>query len=1222
MSLELISESDNSSRDRLLKQGQIEAEFPALLSPSAHRDVAAHCKVHLVIDIPRDAYHVGPWPIGRPRADYPCCVQAAILDWHMTVAKLAQIRVFVEILYDQDYPNVSAGGCRVDPCAVRAYRYHFAYGDNEWVVACTKMSELLAGPDPHKCKRYLNGRHKMVVPGKYDTTASRLYSEKEYVKAVRTITAGMWHGFDANGVTYDTAATGEGADMFDLDDEDQGEIQTGGAVLPEHHVAAPFEFARVMRHALRDQIDTQWNLAPEQRGGDCYYTVANALRFPFPRLVVEIDYSSADNSPDYRKYVGYEYYPDVAMLRSKLRQQGRTMGANLSFSLSRMTMDELIDRMRPSASARITDPTVFDPIKVPAHWSNPGLSMAGSQSGIVMTKTFPVVEMYKRHMRRVIKNSYENELICPQTEALRLMELLWHTPPDHGVPIAFHDVFQSKMALIDDIDRDSELGRHVDIRLFDKGSMNKHTGGHRMSFGSISTMRDAVMFTSDLRLTQVQAMAFELIHAMCAGLGKHDSEQKVGETAQAFIFVAGNIALGKTVLTEVLIACIVECVLELAGTESEMADCENMCNKLIIKDDINLANKSTEKYQSELSTGVRTHKRNRQREDSGDREIEKNLYARDGNVHVATSNTPLNAAMHSRAINVDIPDDADAAAKKSANSMSKRDLMCEVDVDPMALPAAGTCMRLQNLWTWDMWKSRNIGLYTFDTSLWKVVLTVMRHIIGEEYCLDIRKLMQAKRLAVCRMLKRVSSTWQCVIKPYIERNANDDTDIDATELLFYRHYSIMSVSDAVSAIRVVENTCSDEGPLRQVACALRMQVRFERGNMCPITVDGDSQYFETDLPPIISEMAARIGPILTSMKRPEMIGKYINKLMQDNRGNNPVIKIVNLPNKPKCVVLLKSYFCSTTIVSQIERDVYKALMNVWQFYKTNRNHEDDEFRANVRAMVAIEYEEPDDPYVVFQAQVKTAICNPCAKTWFPADELLVDIMEYATVDLTKTVAIMGYRPDVLVHKPDEPMAPAEIEVAHQITSADVSFIPENAEPCRRDGLIVEDYPGDTQVYKTPKQWVNGIAVRMETMYHFHHEATVGVEGTTDKWMTFATAVHAIEGVVRPNERVAVGIGSLPDVNTGHPCSTFEFPGVPEDWTLKIQNKRTKWSAGDESQMGQDNRLFSMGSHTTFTKYSNLWDRVARAHSRKVDPKCDGPPEWASREFADYAWKEL
>ena len=110
MELPVSRESDIDSQKRLLEQGLVQAEFPPLLSPNAHRPVATYGRVHLAVEVPRDAYHAGPWPIGRPRLDESVCLQAAVLDWHMQVAAAAQIRVFVEIIYDNDYDNVAAGG--------------------------------------------------------------------------------------------------------------------------------------------------------------------------------------------------------------------------------------------------------------------------------------------------------------------------------------------------------------------------------------------------------------------------------------------------------------------------------------------------------------------------------------------------------------------------------------------------------------------------------------------------------------------------------------------------------------------------------------------------------------------------------------------------------------------------------------------------------------------------------------------------------------------------------------------------------------------------------------------------------------------------------------------------------------------------------------------------------------------------------------------------------
>lgn len=1216
----MCKESSDVSRERLLKQGKIQAQFSPLLSPSAHRNIAAHCSVHLVIEIPRSAYHAGPWPVGRPRMDEAVCLQAAVLDWHMRIAAAAQIRVFVEILYDQEYPNTTDGGCRIDPCAVRAYRYHFPYGDTQWVSACAAQAKALGGPDPHKAKRYHNGSHKLIVEGVYGTSGERLYNEREYVRAVKLMFGGQIENFGVGGLSFDAHSSGSGDEPHGYDAVIEHDPDSDGGVLDIGHACSPFEFARMNNHPMRANAMAEWNIPDEQRDVACYRRQNGGIGFPFPRLVVEIDYSRAEVLQSYLKWCLYEWYPSEHLLRTKLVRQGSLLGANLRQELRLASLDDMLERMRPGCPNRISDPGEFDPILVPPHWTQPGSAMASSQNGIVMCLAFPVVELYKREMRRAVSLARDGLNINVDRVACQLVERIFHTPPDDGVPVAFYEIEQNVWELEDELAANDTLRERVDVRLYSPDEMQRHST-ERIGFGSLSTMRNGVMFTADLRMTQIQAMAFELIYDSCASLGKHDSEQGVGETAQVFIYIAGHVALGKTVLTEVLNACIPTSCLELAGTESELSDCENMCNKLIVKDDINLHGKSTEKYQSELSTGVRTHKRNQQHESTNGRVIAKDYYARDGNVHVATSNASLNPAMESRAMCFDIMDDADAAAAKSTTSLTKYDLACQGDVDPMDQAAAGKAMRMQNIWTWRLWKPRNIGLFAVNTRMWSVTVAIMRQILGEENCLDIRMLQQAKRLAQSRTIKRVTATFHCVVSPMAKRE-QEDVDLECLEYEFYRRQAIVDVPSILGAIYSVQNTCSDSVPLRQVACAIRSCVVMERGNLKPVLAANDELYMETDLPPEPFAIAERLVGMLTSMKGTGLIVKFVNKLMRDSRGGYPVMKQGTVNGKSRGLLVLKSYFCSTNLVSKGDRDVFSALMAVWQYYKDNRNDADPDHAANVRGLVAVEYHEPDDPWIVFHTQVKGALCDwQRAPSWLPVDDLMGSLVGQPVDGLTKRITMLGMRPDVLIYDKETGNV-AELEVATPFSENDVSFVPPASQPCRPDGMLVEDYPTGTNVYKHKKVWSNVLAVRAETLFHFHAEAAMHGADHGQTWIEFCTAALAVEGVVRPGERVALGMGPVPDMATGHPSTSFVYSGVPDDWSLKVKNKRYKWSSSSEdSNSATSFRLFGPGTYTTFKKDARLWDKVEKDQAHQATGSTERP-KWAQRANVDYLWNEL
>ncbi|MGB0547709.1 MAG: hypothetical protein ACPGR8_01130 [Limisphaerales bacterium] len=1152
--------------------------------------------------------------------DEAVCLQAAVLDWHMRIAAAAQIRVFVEILYDQEFPNSTDGGCRIDPCAVRAYRYHFPYSDTQWVSACTAMARALEGPDPHKSKRYHNGSHKLMVPGVYGTTGDRLYNEREYVRAVKLMFGGQIENFGVGGLSFDSHATGAGDDGHGYDLSIDREPDEDGGMLDIGHACSPFEFVKLDGHPMRRNAMEEWNLPDEQRDVSCYQRQNGGIGFPFPRLVVEVDYSRAELQQSYLKWCLYEWYPSESLLRTKLVRQGSLCGANLRQELRLATLDDMLERMRPGCPNRISDPGEFDPIMVPPHWTQPGSAMAASQNGIVMCMAFPVVELYKRHMRRAVMLAKTSMTINIDRVAIKLVDRIFHTTPDDGVPTAFYEVEQNVWELEDELAASDMLCARVGARLYDANEMRRHSTD-RIGFGSLSIMRNGVMFTSDLRMTQIQAMAFELIYDSCASLGKHDSEQGVGETAQVFIYIAGHVALGKTVLTEVLNACIPTSCLELAGTESELSDCENMCNKLIVKDDINLHGKSTEKYQSELSTGVRTHKRNQQHETTNGRVINKEYFARDGNVHVATSNAPLNAAMESRAMCFDIMDDADAAAAKSNTSLTKYDLACQGDVDPLDQDAAGKAMRMQNIWTWRLWKPRNIGLFNVNVRMWSVTVAIMRQVLGEENCLDIRMLQQAKRLAQSRAIKRVTATFQCVVSPLAQRD-DDDVDLECLEYEFYRRQAILDVGSILGAIYSVQNTCSDSVPLRQVACAIRSSIVMERGNLKPVLAANDELYMETDLPPEPFAIAERLVGMLTSMKGVGLIVKFVNKLMRDSRGGYPVMKQGTVNGKSRGLLVLRSYFCSTSLVSKDDRDLFASLMAVWQYYKDNRDCEDVDLRANVRGLVAVEYNEPDDPWIVFHTQVKGALCDwQRAPGWLPVDDLMGPLLGQPTDGLTKRITMLGMRPDVLIYDKETGNV-AEMEVATPFSEADVTFVPPNSELCRPGGLLIEDYPDTTRLYKHKKVWSNVLAVRAETLFHFHAEAAMHGTDQSQKWIEFCTSALAVEGVVKPGERVALGMGPAPDMATGHPTTSFVYPGVPDDWHLKVKNKRYKWSSsGEDSNTATSFKLFGSGTFTTFKKDAKLWDKVERDQAMQVTGSTERPV-WGRRDRVDYLWSEL
>ena len=91
--------------------------------------------------------------------------------------------------------------------------------------------------------------------------------------------------------------------------------------------------------------------------------------------------------------------------------------------------------------------------------------------------------------------------------------------------------------------------------------------------------------TANLRLTQIQAVPFELIMGFALNLGKHDNESAVGETVQTGLLVTGGCGWGKSVLVENATGCTPEACVELTGTSSEYG-CHEQNNRLFISDDM------------------------------------------------------------------------------------------------------------------------------------------------------------------------------------------------------------------------------------------------------------------------------------------------------------------------------------------------------------------------------------------------------------------------------------------------------------------------------------------------------------------------------------------------------------------------------------------------------------------------------------------------------------
>lgn len=1240
---------------RLKLTGQDESadtayHFP-LTSPQAFKVPAANGDVILAAEFSRTNWFPGAARVGRPRAQPRGCQQVSLFMFLCEIAARTRAFAAIETLVTATVEKTRP----LNPCSVKGYRLWVVLTAADVVAASTFAAQLFSGSDRAPAKRTSSGEHKVLVPGEYHVGYTAFYSEHRYLTAITAYTMGLYHGFAGGVISYDVSVHGASANVGpsggpDGADDDMSRESFFDAVIPEpngpesvsqgghapaladNHFLAPFEAARLFDAPLTaNRHNDSWDLSPEQTSLDGYIHLSGQLKFPSPTNVTVLTGAWFTDAQTLNNRVLPEFYPDAPTVARAISDSVAAIGGDVRARLRGLPMSELLALFAEDAETPFADPTAHAPIPTPAHWHTPKGGRLG-QGATALVRVFPTVERCRQHVEALWASSKSREPGTVEREIVRCMADLFETEPD-GVPETYYQVHTETVELRTMAMAKTKVGHAIRKALYSpkaRARVRRDKGG-RMDNGSVMYVQLAGDAVSAMGLTQDQVCPFMLIYPGLGRLGWHTA------TTSFLVTLEGHVALGKTKLLEVVTDCLPNaCVLH-QGTMSALADLKSVTCKLSVRDDIQLA-EDTGALQSALSTGVRSHSRNELHPSGFGYEVKDHIFVR-AIAHLWTSNNPFKVAIKSRAIQIFM-----AAAKNTgggAQSLSKMD-RAAAPVDKTAASAASVVNQLRMSWCFQFWMQEAVGGLVVDSSIFYATIAVVRELLGDRFTLTTRLLQHVHLCSIAHMVLRITSLWNSVVLPTV--TSDDDADPDIERIRFFAHRSIVTAPDVLRATTQISTVADKTRHRFDVVAAIRETIEMQPGGTVPVLSD-DELYFVCDLQTSMAEMADRLSGMLESFKGHGIITTFLTDLMGMSEHGHPVMRIAQpRGGGRKRVEILRTHALNPMVVAPRERLIMDALVDYWQ-------REVDHWHSNATgvahtALAAVEWDEPDNPRIIFRNDVLTSLRKPGENYTFQVADSIVSESPHAMV---KTMAFMDFRADW--SNTDGMGNYLVADVANVFDPTDLPLVPPTAVPCRADGIVRTVLKAPDASVKCKKEWQHVLAVDWSTLrqYQAARKNTRGQIDTAHRFDPDVTAaVLACEGVVQVGDTVAAGCFQQPDPVDGHPMTCERYAGVADGFSVRVKNpigfipaaqatdsdaydSDTDSEADDDSDDADNPSasplprmstretgalLFKDGAeHITFDATSQWYNRVEEVHgTRLTGAPC---PEKYRRINADY-----
>lgn len=1218
MSHSLVEQQDKElSRAQLQHQDESGSGifFPLtskLRSPAANYDVV------FAFELPRSLWYDGAAVIGRPRADGRCCAQVSLALLLIELASRTTSPLFWEILVDQSVPDTAAHEHRAHPGAVRGYRLWWAAPMAHVIAASQVLAELLGGPDPTKAKRMLDGTTKIVVPGEFAVSYDRFYNEAQYVATVQAYGMGLYQGF-SGGLSYQAEEQGPHAQAVGGDDEDMffdtdavetapSAPATEGGVLPDAHALASFEAGRLFGQTMTENRHSTFNLRPRQAELSSYVGLRGQLDFPFPELVHAVQWNHRfSSSKDFHELVLPEFLPCRDMIADAIGSAVAMQGGNVWQDIRAMTVDQLLALFNDTADVPLVDMTSYAPIRAPRHWQMPTAATAMNTGAGAMARVYYAVERTKQYMLSIRALAREHPEVDDQKLMLDRMSQIFDTVPDAGVPATYYEVGQDHREIESLVKDNVPLGQAVKRTLYSRAAMRSESNGAPgpMDYGSVLVSQLAATTTETLGLTQIQAVPFLMIYMAMGKLAHHSCEG-----ACLLISLEGHIALGKTKILETVASVMPQSAILLQATMSAMADCKHETAKLSLRDDI-MAEAHDGKKQSELSLRSRSHSVNEANPNGSGRRVVNRTYVRNC-AHLWSMNHWLPPALASRAIQVSMFDDADAAGGKS-----KMDLAA-APMDRVSQMAATLSMKTRIIWCYEFYQQEALGGFTINDDIFYACIAIMRKIMNDAMSLTTRLIDHCRTIAIGMMTLRVTGQWHCVMKRQLQK-ARPDEDLAPMRLRFYQYRSIVTAADFIRSMETITRVANKDRYVLQVAAAIRETIVMEQGDQVAADSE-DPLYYLTDLPANALEIADRLTPVLKSMKGQGLVATFIRQLLAEAVNGHPVLKVAQSRSGRggRKLLVLKSYITDGSVVTDREQTIMSALLYYWE------QSWEAESGAR-RASVEFAEDPPTDPMIVFRNDIKNSLYKPGDDYSFDVYEGLLDQPPAA---LSRTLAFMQERRDDFKLR-DKDGRYLNLQVANVFDPASVPLLPENSRVVEPTGIIHRRNP-DLGLHKAAKEWQGVVAVRYSTLMSYKRRSALGMAQTERLHADVFTAVLAAEGATDVGDVVAIGVQQQPDAATGHPCTSVMYTGVVPEWSLQVRNplytREVPGAAADDDSDDDladadcdstpvENVVFPTNDeYRTFTAHSNLYESIER--KKAIRETGSAIPRWAARSVAD------
>lgn len=1136
-------EPNSVSKQLLLERDGVSGIFWPVTSPVCRRDPIAPFEVLLMFECPRRLWHAGPSKIGRPVADVRSCGQVRLMLVLAHLASKEKCTTVMEILRDQSFP----ASRNALPSSVRAYRL--------WIMASrvqiANMSSQIAqmwtdtGDRPLKRRRTSEG-FKPFLPGVYDVSP-RIYSQRMYQDLVMAYTMGTFAGF-SYGITYelDEQPTAHGSEVsndgfefadFFADGQSQPSqpssesSSNSSGVLPSSHVFAPFEATRyfddnpIRAELLKNRYEAM-NLDPRFC---CLESYVRLGQFTLPDAFNGKDLPWGSNAfVDGNALTSMllpDYYPDVDLLSKTVADAIAFQGGDMRQSLRFKTMDELLSLFD---NGSIVDPSMFAPISAPLHWSGP-MADAASLGETAIAKIFPAISLAQKSITEHISTVRTDDKYMIETAILERMNVLFHGDPD-GAPPIFSKVTRDLEEITATIPLKTVESKLLRKLLFSPSMTKKFLPprSSRMDFTSMLMIQVAKMTAYGLKLTPIQQAAYNHI------IWSFGRLYYLWAVPAFLAIFEGNFMLGKTHLMDKLAASLCDSAVLQQGTRSKLSDLKNVTGQVSFMDDSVSHEDDEGAWRSATSTGIRSHSINVPTP-SGGRVVEDQLFIRNL-AQVMSTNFKIGMGIATRAVRYIFADKADEGA-----DYGKLDFITGTGNKSFE-GATSKFMKCLNGWTKDFAEQHALKGLVLNTTMYHVVISVMRTILGDYFTMSERDCRHVFYGSIANMTIRVTNLWKRVLEPRLD--TADGVFVDKERIRFYRLRSIVTGQDVWRAAQQIMWMADRSRFRRIVEGCIRDSIVMMSGNKEPVSAE-DEAYFVTELSEKIETASRAISSKNDSLKGDGIIPSFLHEILKESVDGEPLMKI---DSKTKKLIVLKSWILSDRIVTTRERIIMKTLHSYWTMSRNSSNPDDH--------IAAVEYEEPADPWIVFNCSARASIdTNPLDSYKFevPSEyrELAKGPSGSMSMDrITQTLAFMQLRGNFKT-KEENGTDALSMSVAIVIDSTKVP----NAsmfQPIRDDGYISKNYDKAADLMKFKKSWQHSLAVKESLLRQYADTNSIGESCVETKMRQVFEAVIGIEGIASVGDDIVVGVP--PEKSSNEPAEVWRVRGLPDDWSLQVHNR--------------------------------------------------------------------